>query len=108
IFLHKILPGTADKSYGIHVARLAGVPADVVTRARVILAALENDHLDDAGRPTIPRRETTAHQRQLSLFGSELHPLLDDIRQMDLDQMTPMGALAELHRLRDELSSPEN
>ena len=108
IFLHKILPGTADKSYGIHVARLAGVPADVVTRARVILAALEDDHLDDAGRPTIPRRDTGTEPRQLSLFGSELHPLLDDIRQMDLDQMTPLSALAELHRLRDQLSSSES
>jgi len=108
IFLHKIVPGTADKSYGIHVARLAGVPADVVTRARVILAALEDDHLDDAGRPTIPRRDTGAQPRQLSLFGSETHPLLDDIRQMDLDQMTPLSALAELHRLRDQLSSSES
>ena len=108
IFLHKIVPGTADKSYGIHVARLAGVPVDVVTRARVILTALEDDHLDEAGRPTIPRRESTANQRQLSLFGSELHPLLDDIRQMDLDQMTPMSALAELHRMRAQLSSSDN
>ena len=104
IFLHRIVEGAADKSYGIHVARLAGVPAAVIDRARVILDTLEEDHLDDAGRPKIPARTSrrTAEQ-QLSLFPPEPHPLLDEIRQMDLDQMTPLAALEELHRLRQSL-----
>ena len=53
VFLHKIVPGAADKSYGIHVARLAGVPRSVNERAKQILAQLEAEHLDDQGRPKI-------------------------------------------------------
>ena len=50
VFLHRIVEGSADKSYGIHVARLAGVPRDVIDRASVILDTLETDHIDDTGR----------------------------------------------------------
>ncbi len=104
IFLHKIVEGAADKSYGIHVARLAGVPAAVIARARVILATLEADHLDDQGRPKVPARKSRqTGEQQLSLFGPNLHPLLDEIRHLNLDQMTPMAALQELNRLRAEL-----
>jgi len=106
IFLHKIVEGTADKSYGIHVARLAGVPTDVVERAKVILDTLESDHLDDSGRTKIPERKRMSRrhrERQLSLFGPAHHPLLDSIRQLDLDSMTPLAALETLHRLRTEL-----
>ncbi len=104
IFLHKIVPGAADKSYGIHVARLAGVPAGVIQRARVILETLEADHLDAAGKPKVPARTTRASgDRQLSLFAPMEHPLLDEIRALDVDQMTPLRALEELHRLRAEL-----
>jgi len=104
IFLHRIVEGAADKSYGIHVARLAGVPASVIDRARVILGTLEEDHLDESGRPKIPARTTRrSMERQLSLFRTESHPLLDEIRQMNLDQMTPLAALEELHRIRESL-----
>jgi DNA mismatch repair protein MutS len=107
IFLHKIVPGAADKSYGIHVARLAGVPRDVIERARVILDTLEAEHLDDAGRPKIPERRTRkSSTKQLSLFGGDRHPLLDEIRGLNLDEMTPIAALQELHRLRKALASP--
>ena len=106
IFLHKIVEGTADKSYGIHVARLAGVPDDVIQRARVILDTLEADHLDDRGRPTIPKRQKPSEFKQLSLFGAEDHPLLDDLRELDLDQMTPLAALEKLHSLKGRLGSP--
>ena len=62
VFLHKIVAGGTDKSYGVHVARLAGVPPEVVDRARAILADLEAAHLDPSGRPRIspppPRRPT--------------------------------------------------
>ena len=54
VFLHKIVEGAADKSYGIHVARLAGFPADVNERAKQVLARLEAEHLDGQGRPRIP------------------------------------------------------
>ena len=103
-FLHKIVEGAADKSYGIHVARLAGVPLDVIDRAETILDTLESEHLDDGGRPKVPPRQSTIRRnRQLSLFEVQEHPLLDEIRQMDLDHMTPISALQELHRMRESL-----
>jgi DNA mismatch repair protein MutS len=106
IFLHKIVEGTADKSYGIHVARLAGVPLDVIERAEVILTTLEADHLDESGRPKVPQRQRMSRkrrERQLSLFGPANHPLLDSLRELDVAQMTPDAALAALQRLRAEL-----
>jgi DNA mismatch repair protein MutS len=109
IFLHQIVPGTADKSYGIHVARLAGVPREVVERARVILESLEADHVDEAGRPKVPARTTRpAARKQLTLFQAERHPVLDALRELDLDRMTPLAALEKLHALREGLQpSPE-
>ena len=103
IFLHKIVDGPADKSYGIYVARLAGVPGDVIARARVILETLESDHLDDQGQPRVPTQPTgPTSSRQLSLFESP-HPVLDEIRELDLDAMTPLAALEELNRIRRSL-----
>lgn len=105
-FLHKIIPGAADKSYGIHVAQLAGVPAVVLERARVILQTLENDHVDESGRTRIPARATGKKSpRQLSLFESAPHPVLDEIRQLKVDELTPMAALQELHRLQQQLTA---
>ncbi|MFQ5735160.1 MAG: DNA mismatch repair protein MutS, partial [Planctomycetaceae bacterium] len=103
VFLHRIVEGAADKSYGIHVARLAGVPGSVVERARVILETLESDHLDEIGRPNVPARSTSRDERQLSLFGVQPHPLLDELRELNTDEMTPLAALQELNRIRDEL-----
>lgn len=95
IFLHKIVEGAADKSYGIHVARLAGVPREVVERAKDILAQLEEEHLDADGRAKIAqeRNGTRRPQMQLTLFGPMDHPLLDDIRQVDLNGITPLDAV---------------
>jgi len=104
IFLHKIVAGTADKSYGIHVAGLAGVPRPVIDRARVILESLESEHLDERGHPKVPERNTRRQsQQQLSLFEADQHPLLQEIRGLDVEQMTPLSALQELHRLREAL-----
>jgi len=104
IFLHKIVEGAADKSYGIHVARLAGVPREVVERSRVILESLEADHVDEKGRPKVPARSTRpAAKKQLTLFQAPPHPVLEELRELDLDQMTPLAALQKLHALRDGL-----
>ncbi|MGD9854967.1 MAG: DNA mismatch repair protein MutS [Planctomycetaceae bacterium] len=105
IFLHKIVPGAADRSYGIHVARLAGVPRSVISRAGIILDTLEADHHDERGRPTIPARETQAATRQLSLFGPEPHPLLEELKVLNIDCMTPLEAMQELARLRARAES---
>jgi DNA mismatch repair protein MutS len=104
IFLHKIVEGSADKSYGIHVARLAGIPRAVVDRATVILERLEEDHLDDKGRTKIPARKTRS-DRQLSLFVAEEHPLIGELRRLKIDDMTPLAALEELNRIKDHLKS---
>ena len=101
IFLHRIVPGAAGRSYGIHVAKLAGVPRTVTERAATILDTLETDHLNQDGRPSVPQRETS---RQLSLFDIPEDPLLDEIRNLPVDSMTPLEAMQELYRLRKELA----
>ncbi|WP_013629849.1 DNA mismatch repair protein MutS [Rubinisphaera brasiliensis] len=104
IFLHKIVPGAADRSYGIHVARLAGVPTDVLRRAGEILSTLESDHVDETGKPTIPPRQTSP-QRQLTLFEAPPHPVIEKLKKLDLDALTPKAALDRLYELRGELQS---
>ena len=106
VFLHKIVPGSADKSYGIHVARLAGVPKEVNERAKQILAQLESEHLDEQGQPRIAKRgkERPRGDIQLSLFGPTEHPLLEVIRAITLDETTPIEALQLIQRWQEELS----
>jgi DNA mismatch repair protein MutS len=103
IFLHKIVPGAADRSYGIHVARLAGLPRDVVARADVILDQLEADHQDAQGKPKIPPRRTRAERRQLQLFEPPPHPVLEELKTLDVNQLTPLAALQELARIKQSL-----
>ena len=104
VFLHKIVEGPADKSYGIHVARIAGVPKMVLERADVILETLETEHVDDDGKTKIPaRRSSKIDRRQLSLFEAPEHPVLDEIRQLEIDNLTPLDALQELNRIREQL-----
>ncbi len=105
VFLHKIVEGSANKSYGIHVARLAGIPDQVIQRANQILSTLEKDHIDETGQTTIPPRidRKSSHQ-QLSLFGNTAHPVLDEIRDLNVDEMTPLAALEELYRIREQLN----
>jgi DNA mismatch repair protein MutS len=108
VFLHKILPGTADKSYGIHVARLAGVPGDVIERAKQILAQLENEQLDTAGRPKAARgRRIKTADLQLTLFAAEEHPLLDELRNLNLDETTPRAALQWIEAQQLRLAKPK-
>jgi DNA mismatch repair protein MutS len=105
VFLHKIVEGAADKSYGIHVARLAGVPREVNERAKQILNQLEAEHLDDDGRPKIARRGKKRRQGdiQLTLFAAYEHPLLDIIRRTDLDTLTPLEALTTIKTWQEKL-----
>jgi DNA mismatch repair protein MutS len=105
VFLHKIIDGAADKSYGIHVARLAGVPRQVIERAKELLARLEVTHLDEEGRPRMGRRRRVkeADYRQLMLFVPQEHPLLESIRSMDLDQVAPIEALRQIRQWQEHL-----
>jgi DNA mismatch repair protein MutS len=109
VFLHRIIPGGADKSYGIHVARLAGVPAEVNERAKDVLAQLEIDHRDSLDRPTIspPSRPSGGEggTYQLTLFGFADHPVLSQVQKLDLNSMTPLDAMQFLRQAQKQLQS---
>jgi DNA mismatch repair protein MutS len=106
VFLHKIIPGAADKSYGIHVARLAGVPREVLERAKQILARLESDHLDSSGKPKWARGTTLrSGDLQLTLFAPPESPVLEKIRETDINQLTPVQALALVEQWQRELGA---
>jgi DNA mismatch repair protein MutS len=89
VFLHKIVPGGADKSYGIHVAEIAGLPRPVIQRARDILARFEAESLQ-------ARNSNQPPARQLTLF-PETNPLLEDLRKIDVASLTPLEALNRLY-----------
>lgn len=103
VFLHRIIHGGADKSYGIHVARLAGVPSAVNERAKDILAQLETDHRDQFDRPTIAPPKPAGGALQMTLFGYCDHPVLDELKNLNLDSMTPIAALQRLEQLKTRL-----
>jgi DNA mismatch repair protein MutS len=108
VFLRRLAPGAASRSYGIQVARLAGLPGAVVARAREILRNLEGGELDEAGRPRLARAldaPPAAGGAQLGLFDGR-EPLraaereaLDALRALDADRTTPLDALVLLQRL---------
>jgi DNA mismatch repair protein MutS len=106
VFLRKIEPGGSDRSFGIQVARLAGLPAAVVARAQEILRNLERTEFDREGRPRLAHSESApaASGRQLALFAGEDEAVLDDLRRADPDQLTPIQALALLAELKKRLS----
>jgi DNA mismatch repair protein MutS len=106
VFLHKIVPGAADKSYGIHVARLAGIPRTVNERAKQILAQLEAEHIDEHGRPKIGagRSRPRRGDLQLTLFAPMEHPLLDTIRETDINRLTPLEALQLIEQWKAQLA----
>ena len=91
IFLHKIVEGSADKSYGIHVARLAGVPRPVIERAKTILAELEAQHLSPEGDPRLMRAERRRRSSflQRSLFWGANDHIAEAVRQLDLAALSP-------------------
>jgi DNA mismatch repair protein MutS len=103
VFLHKIVSGGTDKSYGVHVARLAGVPAEVVARAREILADLEAAHLDPSGRPRLAQALPADKPVQMVLFEGVDSHLAEELRRLDLDRLTPLDALAKLRELKEGL-----
>ncbi|MDR3636119.1 MAG: DNA mismatch repair protein MutS, partial [Isosphaeraceae bacterium] len=102
VFLHQIVPGGADQSYGIHVARLAGVPSPVLERARAILAFLEKQHGPDPGHQGGPiRKVKTGRALQGSLFAALPDPLLVALRQTNVDSLDPAAAIDLLNRLKE-------
>jgi DNA mismatch repair protein MutS len=105
VFLRKVMEGRSDRSYGVQVARLAGLPPAVVARARDILAGLERDELSRGGRPTMHTR-TDPPQQQLGLFQAATPAsdhLVRRLREVDVNQMTPLAALHLLAELQREI-----
>jgi DNA mismatch repair protein MutS len=97
VFLHRILPGGADRSYGIHVAQLAGLPRSVVVRAHEILEQLESTR---NGEERSPFRRRTESAAQLALFGRE-DGLRKELSTLEMDGMTPLEAMTKLYELVD-------
>jgi DNA mismatch repair protein MutS len=112
IFLHAVKPGASDESYGIHVARLAGVPEGVLARAEGILAALTaGDERLNAGaalRPSgwsVAADLPAAANRQLSLFTDGERDALEALRGLDLEQISPVDAFVWLARIKKQLDA---
>ena len=102
IFLYKLIKGGTSRSYGIQVAALAGVPDQVVTRAQEILKRIDQsdfDHRAVTGNKS-SSRSRKEHPSQLQLFAAPGHPLTDELRKIDLDDMTPRQALEQLYKLK--------
>jgi DNA mismatch repair protein MutS len=126
IFLRKVIEGGADKSYGIQVARLAGLPQAVVNRAKEVLANLEQAEFNEMGQPvagskigtgegTTGRREgkdknaaritgTETIEPELGLFASEAGLLFKELQDLNLDTMTPLDAMNKLHEIKKKVS----
>ena len=99
-FLHKIEPGPADKSYGIHVAKIAGLPADLLKRADAILTQLESQSQESS----IPTTQRNTVNEQMSLFDEkEENPILAELAEVDVYNMTPMQAMNLLLELKQKL-----
>jgi DNA mismatch repair protein MutS len=97
VFLHRLEAGGTDRSYGIHVAQLAGLPDGVVRRAREILGTLEGEHRMVPGAPP----EVARDPGQLALFAeAPADPMVEELRLMDLNTLTPLDALNRLAELK--------
>jgi DNA mismatch repair protein MutS len=111
VFLHRVVPGGADRSYGVHVAELAGVPRGLTRRAREILADLEQRAASEAvkGRQAMSSPTPDRTTMQLTLFAPP-SPVLSAIRELDVESLSPLEALTklfELKRMADGESSPD-
>jgi len=109
LFLHRLVPGGADRSYGIEVGRLAGLPEEVLERARALLSLFEGaqivsalGHRGERGDKVSTRKRGDEKAReQLALFGPMAHPIVDELKHLDPNAMTPIDALTLLNRLVD-------
>ena len=111
VFLRKVVEGATDKSYGIHVAKLAGLPMEVIGRANEILGILESHNISVEGgdkpavasRPRIKRRSRPSFRDdslQLLLFTPQPNEIIEELKKLDLNNMTPIQALNKLYELK--------
>jgi DNA mismatch repair protein MutS len=103
IFLHRIVEGGTDRSYGIHVARLAGVPRPVLERARQLLGELAVHHVAHTRLAGARARKAAGNESQLPLFADPSKEIVAELAAADPDQLTPMQALELMRRLKEKL-----
>jgi DNA mismatch repair protein MutS len=106
VFLHKVIPGGADRSYGVHVAQIAGMPRAVVERARELLHHLETQGSDfklptaPPPAPLSPKQKVREQAGQMRLFNDAPHPALEALRKLEVDNLSPLEALTKLYELK--------
>jgi DNA mismatch repair protein MutS len=107
IFLRKLVKGGTNRSYGIQVARLAGIPEPVIRRSKKILAQIEAGSYLKAARGTdgLPKTRSTAGHVQLGLFSPKERKLIESLQMLDLSHMTPIEALNTLNELQKNARS---
>ena len=98
LLMHKVQEGPADRSYGLQVAALAGIPATVVKQAKQLLQELENRSVPEEEAPSVAR--AVSPDSQLSLFDGELHPAVEALADIDPDSLSPRQALEVLYKLK--------
>ena len=109
IFLRKVVAGGSDRSYGIHVAKLAGIPEAVTKRASEILGILESENtqateiIEGKSKKGIKKKTAPKTQSTFFDFASEDHPVVEDLRKLDINQLTPLDALAKLAEWKNKL-----
>ena len=105
IFLRKIEEGPADKSYGIQVARLAGVPDAIISRSKEVLYNLQNESLSETGKPRLSSGKTRKRREQLDLFSSAHDAVISEIVNLETESLSPQEALSIIRELRSKLRS---
>ena len=101
VFLYKIMPGGVDRSYGIHVAQLAGLPKSVVKRANEVLVEMEGAGRREGRAKPSPKRHRKEAAQQLTFF-EQKSPILDELEKLDINSLTPLEALTKLYELQQK------
>jgi DNA mismatch repair protein MutS len=104
VFLHKVIPGGADRSYGVHVAQLAGMPRAVINRANEILTQLEELQAEQRERV---RQQFRSAARQLALFSTAPHPVIEALKELEVEELSPLEAINKLYELKRMLDGDE-
>ena len=106
VFLHKMMEGPADKSYGIHVAKIAGLPDELLKRADIILTALEEGHIAPQTQSVKTENNVIEETQQLSLFNDlsqEEQVVVDKLKKLNVFEMNPIDAMKVLYELQQQL-----